>query len=172
MTNRFYTIATAAVLAVACRIGFAADPVAPPAKPADPAAAAAPVKLSKEESSFFESKVRPVLAANCYKCHSAESGKSKGGLVLDTREGVLKGGENGAILVPGSPEKSKLITAIGYNDSDLQMPPKGEKLSPKEIADLTQWVTMGQMQSLPLIAIGLVLLALSRRAPTLPLASA
>src|SRR4051812_19068896 len=55
------------------------------------AAAAAAAVLSAEQAQFFEAKVRPVLAANCYKCHSAEAGKAKGGLTLDTREGVLKG---------------------------------------------------------------------------------
>ena len=62
---------------------------------------------------------------------------------LDTREGLLKGGDNGPALIPGNPAKSKLIVAINYNDADLQMPPKGEKLNPNEIADLTTWVKMG-----------------------------
>jgi len=109
---------------------------------ATPAAAKAPA-LTAEQTQFFETKVRPVLAANCYRCHSAEENKAKGGLTLDTREALLKGGENGAVLVPGDPEKSKLIKAISYTDEDLQMPPKGEKLSPEAIADLTTWVKMG-----------------------------
>jgi hypothetical protein len=92
---------------------------------------------------FFESKVRPILVSACYKCHSVEEHKSKGGLTLDTRVGLLKGGEGGTVLVPGDPAKSKLIMAVGYNDPDLQMPPKGEKLGDKEIADLTAWVKMG-----------------------------
>ena len=99
---------------------------------------------SKAQLDFFEAKVRPVLAANCYKCHSSESGgKVKGGLLLDSREGWMKGGENGAVIVPGDPAKSRLILAINYKDADLQMPPKGEKISEKEIADLTTWVRMG-----------------------------
>ncbi len=52
-------------------------------------------------------------------------------------------GENGAILTPGDPQKSKIIEAVRYENPDLQMPPKGEKLSEKEIADLTEWVKMG-----------------------------
>jgi mono/diheme cytochrome c family protein/cytochrome c553 len=100
-------------------------------------------ELSKGQADFFESKVRPVLAANCFKCHSTEGGKVKGGLLLDSRDGWMKGGENGTVIVPGDPAKSRLITAISYTDGDLQMPPKGEKLSAKEIADLTAWVKMG-----------------------------
>jgi hypothetical protein len=107
--------------------------------------ATAPAALTAEQTKFFEAKVRPVLAQNCYKCHSVQEGKSKGDLTLDTREGVLKGGENGAVLVPGDPEKSKLIKAISFTDPDLEMPPKdkGEKLTAEAIADLTEWVKMG-----------------------------
>ncbi len=94
------------------------------------------------EIQFFETKVRPVLANNCYKCHSSQSERVKAGLLVDTRDGLLKGGEHGAALVPGDPDKSLLIKAISYTDSDLQMPPK-EKLSDDQIADLTTWVKMG-----------------------------
>src|SRR5262245_51416024 len=75
---------------------------------------------------FFEKKVRPLLAERCYKCHSTRSEKLKGGLFLDSREGVLKGGEDGPVVLPGSPEKSKLIEAIHYQNPELQMPPKGK----------------------------------------------
>jgi hypothetical protein len=94
---------------------------------------------------FFETKIRPVLAAHCYKCHSAEAasaGKLKGALLLDSREGVLKGGKNGAVIVPGEPEKSRLIEAIHYSNEDLQMPPK-ERLTAEAVADLEKWVAMG-----------------------------
>src|SRR4051812_22068295 len=94
------------------------------------------------EVEFFESKIRPVLTQACYKCHSAEAERVKGGLLLDTREGMLKGGESGPSVVPGDPEKSKLITAIRYKDENLQMPPK-EKLAPEVVADLEKWVKMG-----------------------------
>ena len=101
-------------------------------------------ELSKAQLDFFESKVRPILTSNCYKCHSTDpDAKLKGGLLLDSREGWLKGGENGPVIVPGDSAKSKLILAINYKDADLQMPPKGEKLSEKDIADLTTWVRMG-----------------------------
>ncbi len=99
--------------------------------------------LTPDQKQFFEGKIRPLLSEKCYKCHSAEAGKSKGGLTLDTKEATLKGGENGPAVKPGDLEHSLMLTAISYKDSDLQMPPKGEKLSDAEIADLTQWVKMG-----------------------------
>jgi len=92
---------------------------------------------------FFEKKIRPLLAENCFKCHSTESEKLKGGLLLDSRDGLLKGGESGLAIVPGDPEKSLLIKAVRYTDKDLQMPPKNKKLSDRQIADLTVWVKMG-----------------------------
>jgi hypothetical protein len=108
-----------------------------------PAVFAEDAKPTPDQVAFFESKVRPVLAATCYKCHSLAEGKAKGGLTLDTREGTKKGGDNGAAVVPGDPGKSLLITAITYNDPDLQMPPKGEKLAQKDIDALIEWVKMG-----------------------------
>ncbi|HEY0551578.1 MAG TPA: DUF1549 domain-containing protein, partial [Verrucomicrobiae bacterium] len=92
---------------------------------------------------FFEKKIRPVLVESCYKCHSAQAEKVKGGLLLDTREAVLKGGDTGPALVAGDPEKSLLIKAVRYTDQDLQMPPKDKKLSAEQIANLEAWVKMG-----------------------------
>src|SRR4051812_31422732 len=92
---------------------------------------------------FFESKIRPVLVENCYKCHSEKAEKLKGALYLDTKDGVLKGGDNGPAIVPGDPEKSLLIKAIRYTDENLQMPPKGKKLSKEQVADFEAWVKMG-----------------------------
>lgn len=100
-------------------------------------------ELSKAQVEFFENKVRPIFATSCLKCHSAAEGKVKGGFAMDTRDGLLKGGDGGPAVVPGNPEKSLLIKAISYKDPDLQMPPKGEKLSDAQIADLTAWVRMG-----------------------------
>ncbi len=100
-------------------------------------------KLTASQTEFFENKVRPVLAKHCYKCHSAEATKVKGGLFLDSRDGVLKGGDSGPAIVPGDPEKSLLVKSIRYIDPDLQMPPKGEKLSDAQNADLVAWVKMG-----------------------------
>lgn len=93
---------------------------------------------------FFEKHVRPVLVDQCYSCHSSKAEKGiKGGLNLESKEGWLKGGENGAALVPGDPERSLLIKAIRYTDPDLKMPPKDKKLSAGQIADLEAWVRMG-----------------------------
>ena len=75
-------------------------------------------------SQFFESKVRPLLAEHCYRCHSARAPKVKGGLRLDSREGLLQGGESGPALVPGHPEQSRLVEAVRYTSPELQMPPK------------------------------------------------
>src|SRR5687768_2642386 len=92
---------------------------------------------------FFESKIRPVLAETCYNCHSQKAEKLKGNLYLDTRDGLLNGGDNGPAIVPGDPEKSLLIKAIRYTSEDLQMPPKDKKLSAEQIADFEAWVKMG-----------------------------
>ncbi len=102
-------------------------------------------EITKEQTEFFESKIRPVLADTCYRCHSADAGKSKGGLTLDSRDAILKGGDTGPAAVPGDVAKSLLIKAISYSDPDLQMPPSstGGKLSDAQIADLTTWVKMG-----------------------------
>ena len=101
---------------------------------------------TKEQLDFFEKKVRPILSEKCYKCHSVEAGKSKGGLTLDTQAATLKGGEGGPAVVPGDLANSLLITAVSYTDKDLKMPPdkdNNKKLSDEEIASLTEWVKMG-----------------------------
>jgi len=91
---------------------------------------------------FFEKKVRPLLVKHCYSCHSDEPGaKVRGDLRLDTRDGVRKGGTNGAVIVPGKPDESPLILAVRHTD-ERKMPPKGP-ISPGEVADLVAWVTMG-----------------------------
>ena len=106
-------------------------------------AAHAPAEpLTREQSDFFESKVRPVLAT-CYKCHSVEEKKAKGDLVLDSREGWRAGGTHGPAVVPGDPANSLLLKAVRYEDPDLRMPPNGDKLSDEQIAALEQWVKMG-----------------------------
>ena len=97
---------------------------------------------SAKEIAFFEKKVRPLLVQHCYKCHSSKSKKLKGDLLLDSREGWMNGGESGAVIVPGKPEKSLLIRSISHEDSDLKMPEK-TKLSDEEIRILTHWVAIG-----------------------------
>ncbi|HEX3132801.1 MAG TPA: DUF1549 domain-containing protein [Planctomycetota bacterium] len=109
--------------------------------PAAPMAAFADTPTS-DQVEFFEKHIRPVLAEHCYDCHSAGAKKIKGGLLLDSRAGVRKGGDTGAIIAPGDPEASMLIQAVRHLDEDSAMPPK-EKLAPALIADLEQWVRLG-----------------------------
>ena len=98
--------------------------------------------VTAQQAEFFEKRIRPVLVDRCFKCHSAQSEKLKGGLRLDSREGTLKGGDTSAAIDPGHPDKSLLIEAIHYGNVDLQMPPKG--MLPKEqIADFEEWVRLG-----------------------------
>ena len=92
---------------------------------------------------FFEKKIRPLLANTCYQCHSRQSKKRKGGLLLDSHEGLLKGGDSGPIFVTGDPDHSLLIKAVRYKDEDLRMPPDGKKLTGAQVADLEAWVKMG-----------------------------
>ena len=99
--------------------------------------------ISTEDLAFFEHKIRPVLEKNCYKCHSREADKIKGGLLLDTREDLMLGGNLGDAVVPGNLEESLLIVAINHADEDLKMPSKRRKLADHEIADLTEWVMRG-----------------------------
>ncbi len=89
---------------------------------------------------FFEAKIRPVLVKECYSCHSSESKKLRGGLRLDSRAGMLKGGDSGPAIVAGNPEESLLLQALRYDE--LEMPPKG-RLAPTVIADFTRWVKEG-----------------------------
>src|SRR5579863_705709 len=100
-------------------------------------------KLTPEQLDFFEKKVRPVFVDNCYKCHSQDAEKIKGGLLLDSRAGVLKGGDTGPAIVPGNPDLSLMIQAIRYTNKDLQMPPNDRQLANSEINILEQWVKMG-----------------------------
>jgi hypothetical protein len=91
---------------------------------------------------FFESRVRPLLVERCHGCHSARAKKQRGGLLLDSRAGLQKGGDSGPAVVPGRPDASRLIAAVRYQDPALQMPPKG-KLPQREVAVLEEWVRRG-----------------------------
>ena len=96
-----------------------------------------------ERTDFFEQKIRPVLAAKCYSCHSAAAAKKrslKGGLQLDTRAGIRAGGESGPAVVPGEVAKSLIIDSI--RRESFEMPPD-EKLSDDVIADFVRWIEMG-----------------------------
>lgn len=97
--------------------------------------AAAP---TQEQKDFFENRVRPVLAQNCFACHT---NSQMGGLRLDSLDGLLKGGKSGPAVVPGAPEKSMMITAIRQT-TEIKMPKNGH-LSEAQINDLTAWVKDG-----------------------------
>lgn len=98
---------------------------------------------SQEQLAFFETKIRPVLVHKCYSCHSQEAvknGKLKGNLLLDSKEGLLTGGDTGPALVPNEPEASLLLKALRYQD--YEMPPSG-KLPNETIDDFAQWIAQG-----------------------------
>ncbi|RYD68862.1 MAG: DUF1549 domain-containing protein, partial [Verrucomicrobiaceae bacterium] len=106
--------------------------------------AAAPIaQVTPEQKEFFEKKIAPVLSDSCYKCHSQAEGKTKGGLALDSREALLKGSDDGKVIVPGDPAKSRLIERLHSTDPDEKMPPKDESLTPQQKADFIAWVKMG-----------------------------
>ena len=101
------------------------------------------VLASGDGIAFFEKQVRPILVEHCYECHAEVN--SKGGLLLDTRQGWETGGDSGPAILPGNPDDSLLIRAIQYRDPDLAMPPKkkGGRLTDAQIASLEEWVRMG-----------------------------
>src|SRR5215207_8640852 len=113
----------AALIAVACAL---------PAVAADP-------KPSPQAIDFFETKVRPVLAEQCYSCHGPK--KQTASLRLDTKAGLFKGGDGGPVVVPWEPDKSPLVQAVRHQ-GDLKMPPKA-KLPPEAVEALTAWVKLG-----------------------------
>ncbi|HLJ97431.1 MAG TPA: PSD1 and planctomycete cytochrome C domain-containing protein [Gemmataceae bacterium] len=104
-----------------------------------PANGTAADKITSSAADFFETEIRPLLAERCQRCHGES--KPKSGLRLTSRDGVLRGGENGPAAVPGKPEESLLIQAIRY-EGELKMPPN-EKLTQIQIDRLTRWVKLG-----------------------------
>ncbi len=89
---------------------------------------------------FFETKIRPILATVCYECHTDAA---KGGLRVDSREALLKGGKRGAAMIIGKPEESLLIKVISHSDENLKMPKGGKQLKDEQIAALSQWIKEG-----------------------------
>jgi Protein of unknown function (DUF1553)/Protein of unknown function (DUF1549)/Planctomycete cytochrome C len=120
------------VLVLACCSGFCLSTTGRAAEPVTRATAA--------QSHFFETRIRPLLAEHCFKCHGTK--RQRADLRLDSRERLLKGGTSGPVVVPGKPEASLLIKAVLHTDPDLKMPPK-ERLTTRQVADLTDWVRMG-----------------------------
>lgn len=90
----------------------------------------------------FEKIVRPALAENCYDCHSSKAAKPSSGLVLDSKAGMLKGGNSGVpAVVPGKPDESVIVAAV-RGSGNLKMPP-GKKLEPYQIDGLVEWIKLG-----------------------------
>lgn len=98
-------------------------------------------RVDEAKIHFFETRIRPLFVDNCYNCHSADT-NAKGGLRVDDRNGLLIGGNRGPAVVPGEPAKSRLIEAVSYTNSKLQMPPK-KQLSAEQVGDLTRWIQDG-----------------------------
>ncbi|HRE82311.1 MAG TPA: hypothetical protein PLN52_14795, partial [Opitutaceae bacterium] len=107
--------------------------------------AASPSPVSAEDAAFFESRIQPILSQKCYSCHSHTADRVKAGLMVDSRSGLLQGGNSGPAIVPGNPDESLLIQAIRYTYEDVRMPPQkqGGRLSDAQIADFTEWVRRG-----------------------------
>src|SRR5262245_16549960 len=98
------------------------------------------VARAEPEREFFEKKIRPVLAEHCYPCHSQQATKVEGGLRLDTREDLRRGGDSGPAIVPGHSKASLLIKALRQEGS--KMPPQGP-LPPAVVADFVRWIDAG-----------------------------
>ena len=98
--------------------------------------------LAQTDAEFFETKIRPVLVQRCYSCHNSKMAAPKGDLILDTKEGLLKGGSSGPVLTPGNPAESRLLKVMSYTDPLVQMPPSG-KLADTVLEDFAHWVARG-----------------------------
>lgn len=132
--RRWWTVSLTGLILLVTTLGDAAE-----SETAKPGAAGAAFDDASLE--FFEKQVRPILAARCNECHGAGKGDPKGGLLLTSRAGALKGGDTGPAVVPGKPKESLLVSAIQYGDV-YQMPPKS-KLPAHEISTLIKWVELG-----------------------------
>ncbi len=98
--------------------------------------------LGDERDEFFEARIRPVLVEQCYECHNS-SKTAEGGLAIDQRAATLKGGDGGAIIVPGKPAESRLLAILRHEVDGLKMPQGGPKLSKAVISDFEKWIAMG-----------------------------
>jgi hypothetical protein len=97
-------------------------------------------ELTTDGIAFFKETIQPLLENHCFECHGFNS--TKGELSLTNRDGLLTGGDSGPAIVPGKPEQSLMIAAIGHSNDELQMPPAG-KLAAEKIAALEKWVRLG-----------------------------
>jgi mono/diheme cytochrome c family protein len=101
---------------------------------------AVPAPSREKGIEFFEKKIRPLLVQHCYECHGPQT--QEGELRLDSWAAIRDGGKSGKALLPGNPDRSLMVSAVGYQDVSLQMPPDG-RLSDRQIADLRQWIVWG-----------------------------
>ncbi|WP_372721032.1 DUF1553 domain-containing protein [Novipirellula sp.] len=99
-----------------------------------------PPSFAPEQIEFFETQIRPLLVQHCFDCHSTDAPELEAGLYVDSREGILRGGESGAAVVPGKPSESLLIQSVNYEASEM---PPDRKLEQRQIDALTRWVEMG-----------------------------
>src|SRR5262245_27911067 len=119
--------AAALLLASAARPASSGEAKKPQAEP------------TKAAAQFFESKIRPLLAETCFKCHGDK--KQRGGLRVDSLAALLEGGDSGPALVPGDPAKSLMLKALRH-EGELKMPPD-QKLPKDQVEQLAQWIKMG-----------------------------
>src|SRR5579871_2602208 len=98
-----------------------------------------PLQAQSPSVELFEKEIRPVLVEKCYGCHSSKLKSPMGGLVLDSKAGVKRGGNGGPIIVAGDPKSSRLYRALTYNDTELRMPPTG-KLPDEKISAFEKWI--------------------------------
>ncbi|WP_197455230.1 DUF1553 domain-containing protein [Stieleria neptunia] len=98
--------------------------------------------ISEAEREFFESKIRPVLVEHCYSCHNSVD-SSEGGLVMDHRDAVLRGGDGGVVVVAGDPGASRLIKVLRHEIDGLEMPEGGPKLDEAIVRDFEKWIRIG-----------------------------
>ncbi|WP_421861614.1 DUF1549 domain-containing protein [Parvibaculum sp.] len=105
-------------------------------------AAAQPTPVATDDLAFFESKIRPLLIENCYDCHSVGAKRIRGGFLLDSSPGLLRGGDSGPAIIPGQADASRLVNMVRHHPDFESMPPKS-KLSPAQIQDLISWIDRG-----------------------------
>jgi mono/diheme cytochrome c family protein len=128
------------VLGVCAPLPLPAGAARAPRAPQAQAPAATPPAPTAQDLEFFESKIRPVLAESCFECHTDEE---RGGLRLDSRDALLKGGDAGPAIVPGDPDTSLLLRVVRHATGQPKMPRGNDKLPPAQIEALAQWVRNG-----------------------------
>lgn len=98
--------------------------------------------IDPEKVEFFEKRIRPILAQDCYECHRTGK-KKKGGLALDHRAAMLEGGDTSDLFDFKTPEKSYLIKVLRHEEEDMEMPKDGARLDERVVADFVKWIAMG-----------------------------